>query len=200
VFARHLNEVDWTATGAGIALILSMINVYYLHFRKKQPKFILLNDGDAQDTIPRPYDLLPESIKYQFPKYKCKHPLYATVHLLVANIGDRPGYAKLEAVRPVQSSPATTDPSDAPQAYNYTYSLVPAHSVVDHIIMLRNIPENCDGYEVTVNVELHVGGPRGRIASSLTTTSKNYYTLVRLTPASGTCGELASEAVAARRS
>lgn len=176
---------DWTLIVAVMALSLSFFNFYYQHLRRKLARVRLINAGETQDTIPRPYNRLPDSLAYDFPEYACPGPLYATVRLIFANTGDRPGYAKLDDVNVRWAENDTvTELQHALECYNYTYALLPPHSVVDHVIMLRNIPLTHKDKAVRVRIAVRFGGERGTIEESRDT--DNYILNVRLTPAGDT--------------
>ena len=183
---QEIARFDWTTATAVAALILSLITFLLDRLRKKEANVLLLNDGEKQDTVPRPYDRLPESAKRDFPEYEDPHPLYALVRLVFANIGDRPGYARIDRVNVVAPWMQSEIGDGAITVSNYTYALVPPHSVTDRVIMLRNIPLECGVVEIEVKLYLETGGPAGRIRDKLIKTPRQAKIPVRLVPAADT--------------
>lgn len=143
------------------ALIVSLVTVYLQWFRVRGPVISLLNQDEEQRAILRPYEGLPEIIQQQFPEYKEKYPGYALVRLIFANSGDRAGFTKIVKVQ-LESPTIGWSEKDQIKFSYYTHNLVPAFSLVQQDLVLRNIPPIDAEKELNLVVSIEWGGPNPR--------------------------------------
>jgi hypothetical protein len=171
--------VNWSLVFSSVAIVLSISSFYFQWIRVRGPKVSVLNAGQEQRSVLRPYGGLPRSIQQDFPEYRETRPGHAIVTLVLANTGDRPAYARFLKVD------AAFD-SDNFQGElfvaHYSYVLVPALSVVNRTLLLRNLPELTEPARLTVRLQLETGGPSGRFIEHLTTASVNAEVGVLLRP------------------
>ncbi|HEY4642988.1 MAG TPA: hypothetical protein VIG78_06090 [Gemmatimonadaceae bacterium] len=148
---------DFSLGVAFAALVVAGITFYFQFLHVRDADIAIISDNEEQGTVPRPYRFMPASSQADFPEYKEEYPFYALVRLVFANTGDCPGFVRM--IDPIQATMEHDGRNHRLAVANYTYTLLPGHSIVDRAIMLRNIPP-LSGRPATVRLTftLETGG------------------------------------------
>jgi len=109
-----------------VAITLTVLSLYLQYFRIRGPEIALLNAGQEQRSVLRPYQGLPLLIQQAFPWYPEEQPGHAVVSLVFSNVGDRPAYVSFLALKASVTGDDDVDPFIA----HYSHVPVPASSVV----------------------------------------------------------------------
>jgi hypothetical protein len=155
-------QVDLSLVIALVALLVSILSVYFQWFRVRGPVITLLNNDEEQRAVLRPYEGLPEVTRQLFPKYEEQYPGYAIIRLLFANSGDRAGFARITKVEVTDASVSSTPEAGAIKPSYYTHSMVPAYSLTTHDIIIRNIFPVDTSKELQLAARVEWGGPNPR--------------------------------------
>jgi hypothetical protein len=83
------------------------------------------------------------------------------VRLVFANEGNHAGYAKICDVALDLSAHGGWSAADEVAVSRYEYALVPARSVADHILLLRNVKPIDGDKRIQLTVKLRTGGTIG---------------------------------------
>jgi hypothetical protein len=172
----------WVPYAASLlALGITVGSFYFQWIHARGARVTLLNDKDRQNSAVRPWGRLPRNVQNDFPEFDQTYPGYALVRLVVLNTGDRPGYLKIDSAEADVPWP-TIDEARRPRMSYYTYVVIPALSVTDKLIIVRNLPDIETGTDIVIRLQLTTGGPAGRFRSRLRKHQYDCVLGVRLIP------------------
>jgi hypothetical protein len=153
-----MSQVTAWIIATTFALVASFASLYFHFLHVTGPKIRLINENDEQRSVLRHYAGLPSALQQHFPPYRDHFLGHAIVRLVLANSGDRSGYARISDVEvDVTAHGGWSSQEEVITSY-YDYGLVPARSVADHVILLRNIRPIDGDKKITVTFKLTSGG------------------------------------------
>lgn len=133
-----------------VALVVSACGIYLQYYKVRRPKIKALVPNDEHRSVLRPYRGLPLSFQQLYPEYKETYPGYALIHLNFGNDGDGTGLVQIKGVN-VRNAYEQKE-EDKIKASYYNFCPVPPHSIVQHVVVLRNILPV--GEELIVDMDL----------------------------------------------